>query len=945
MAVKYEEVDVLGGGIAYDKPTKGSFALNMLRRYGAWEVREGFGQLAQFDTLMPNPKSTSHSWGHQKPLGSYIMTTDFGHRQIISVLKAKNNTADNQGLNQFINLYVVSIYDITTGERWEEPLYRHTSEAGLNKEDLPTRHGIYETGYHDDYQSWVSGNSESSFFFAEIGDSLYFASQGTPVYSYTPATFRGNRWRWVESRTPKSQGVTSIADLGDPYSESSLVTRMKPSQGDLPEAFNYREDSQVPMPDAMTSFMGSLIIASDRFLFFSDPFQPNVFVDINVLAIPTEKKIVALSSSAQMIYIYTETETWVYTPATTGLMAAGAAGAIRIADSVGCLGQSAITKAGEATIWVSSVGVHVASGSMGFETISKPIAPLFTDFITDPVSSFFTQTTAKAGKVSLSNTQRNSVVRIDPRGVNVDYCVNLEALLISVPTHNYTLCFTEGQWSLWSFDSNTQPESGASQMIQNPHMVSDSEGLYCVGSIDTQTLDDRTLNGGSSAANADTIVNSYYILEYGRGGAIDRSVDDEDYRVAGGYYVDDTYTAGGGYFGGYVIVGEPEIADREYKFQGTATGNTAPNGESGPALPGKTYLVPRYLVPNTTLYANPGSGVLEMTFSVKFDSTKFRPVFKDSSTSTAVDLILPPARLASAAAYTATCKSGATPSRAGNKIEVIWNASSGTWLGSGNWKNRGWNLRPNRKNLVFHIPIMTTNNSEDLSSFGFDSLTLRLVQIGTNQVFGQFLTRIWRGWKLMSRRKEDNVAQPVDWAYMAADVGLQTDARIKARGTAVTLMSRGQGTLATGLTPWAQGLFNTLIAADLKTWMSQAVDFSGRATFGTVQKPMSIKTNVYPVNLKHETNRQRIKLSGSMRTSEFSGGAVYGNSSTDTYDFGTVQIGDEQVDEFVTSESVKGQSIAVMLFGFMRNPAERLKIQAVKLLSRNIGAGRRRKGR
>ena len=122
MAVKYEEVDVLGGGIAYDKPTKGSFALNMLRRYGAWEVREGFGQLAQFDTLMPNPKSTSHSWGHQKHLGSYIMTTDFGHRQIISVLKAKNNTADNQGLNQFINLYVVSIYDITTGERWEEPL-------------------------------------------------------------------------------------------------------------------------------------------------------------------------------------------------------------------------------------------------------------------------------------------------------------------------------------------------------------------------------------------------------------------------------------------------------------------------------------------------------------------------------------------------------------------------------------------------------------------------------------------------------------------------------------------------------------------------------------------------------------------------------------------------------------------------------------------------------
>ena len=177
MAVKYEEVDVLGGGIVYDKPTKGSFALNMLRRYGAWEVREGFGQLAQFDTLMPHPvDSTSTSWGHQKHLGSYLMTTDFGHRQIISVLKSKNNTAESEKRNQFLNLYVVSIYDITTGERWEEPLYRHTSETGLNKDDLPTRHGIYETGLYNDYQSWVSGNSESPFFFAEIGDSLYFAS-------------------------------------------------------------------------------------------------------------------------------------------------------------------------------------------------------------------------------------------------------------------------------------------------------------------------------------------------------------------------------------------------------------------------------------------------------------------------------------------------------------------------------------------------------------------------------------------------------------------------------------------------------------------------------------------------------------------------------------------------------------------------------------------------
>jgi len=42
---------------------------------------------------------------------------------------------------------------------------------------------------------------------------------------------------------------------------------------------------------------------------------------------------------------------------------------------------------------------------------------------------------------------------------------------------------------------------------------------------------------------------------------------------------------------------------------------------------------------------------------------------------------------------------------------------------------------------------------------------------------------------------------------------------------------------------------------------------------------------------------------------------------------------------------MKGNSVAMMLFGFMRNPAERLKLESVKLLFRVVGAGRRRRGR
>ena len=52
MANRGPEVELLQGGTNADAPSKGTVVLNMLRRQNAWEVRKGFGQLAQIDTLM-----------------------------------------------------------------------------------------------------------------------------------------------------------------------------------------------------------------------------------------------------------------------------------------------------------------------------------------------------------------------------------------------------------------------------------------------------------------------------------------------------------------------------------------------------------------------------------------------------------------------------------------------------------------------------------------------------------------------------------------------------------------------------------------------------------------------------------------------------------------------------------------------------------------------------
>ena len=161
MAVRGQEVELLGDGIRADSPTKGAFALNMLYRRNSWEVRRGFGQVVELDTTMRagRLRAAVPLWGYKEHLGSYAMTTSFGHEQIVSVFTADVWSGDrpadtsatftrNSTLSQFISIYVVSIYDVTTGDRWEEPIFRHTSEFGetsTSRLEMPDWHGHYET--------------------------------------------------------------------------------------------------------------------------------------------------------------------------------------------------------------------------------------------------------------------------------------------------------------------------------------------------------------------------------------------------------------------------------------------------------------------------------------------------------------------------------------------------------------------------------------------------------------------------------------------------------------------------------------------------------------------------------------------------------------------------------------------------------------------------------
>ena len=945
MAVRYEEVDVLRDGIKYDHPTKGSFALNLIRRYGAWEVRRGFGQLTQLDTTLTNNITIPGripEWGYQKHLGSHVMHTNFGHDQLISVFRARVYTSETQGyVAQIADIYTVSIYDLTTRERWEEPLYRHTSESGANtKADLEFRHGNYETNQEQDYQAWLNARADDPFMFVEVRDILYFGSKSTELYAYMPSTFRG--WR------RRSVAGAHLRRWAPPYSESSMVWRVMPSPGAFPEAFAYRTQASVPSPSGLAVWNGRLVIAgNDRELFFSQRDRPTVFIAEDFIIVPTERPITALSTVGQFIYIFTDTETWVYQPSSGSELASQGMEPVRVSESVGCVSQNCIAKTGDVAVWLSSQGVHLSGGDMTVTDISGDIAPLFTDFITDPATSFFAATSATTGGVNLSNPQRNSVITLKTDGASVAYSQRLGAILVTLPEERLTLCYSGDAWSLWSYESNTNDAAGgakvgAVQNISDPWLVPHGREIYLVGSLDTQSLTDHALSGGDVAAPVSDSVtsSSYYVLQYGRGGAIDRSIDDEDHRTIAGKYK--TYFTAGAL--NYMVLGEWLPVAQGYKFNGAASGSAAPSGEVAPAAPAKTVLIPVYIAPHAGYDYDPTTAAVEkIEITFKFDNTHWRPVFEDGTSSTVIDLILPTERVSSESGWSLKqCQVAATGAadRAGDLIKLTWDGSTGA----------GWsthplmNLAPQRLNPLCYIPMRTISDAQDVSGMGIAKHSVDWCLLWDNGVPTSSTTNVlaWEQWRLVSVRKEDSVAQPVDWAYMCDQVGLPTDIRIKARGVVATMLSHDQGT--DKVSTWGQGLFNTLIAADLKTWMAQVVDYIGDTT--TFTKPVSISTNIYPTSLEHGTVRDRIEQTGgALVRPDFSGGAVYGNSATTTFEANTCLIGDEQVDQIITSDSVKGGQISVMLFGFMRNSAERLKFQGVKLLYRVVGGARRRRGR
>ena len=174
----------------------------------------------------------------RKHLGSYMMRTDFGHVQCLSIFSALVRTGNALTNADMTNSYtdyviVVEIDDLTTGDHWEEPLYTHTSEGVGFGYETATRIGVwsslisadysaapppywkgqYATNMSNDRTAFKSGLTNDTFFFHEWKDGLYFGSPSVGIYIYRPIVIGKTEPRFLH------YDITDYAST--PYSERS----------------------------------------------------------------------------------------------------------------------------------------------------------------------------------------------------------------------------------------------------------------------------------------------------------------------------------------------------------------------------------------------------------------------------------------------------------------------------------------------------------------------------------------------------------------------------------------------------------------------------------------------------------------------------------------------------------------------------------------------------
>ena len=887
-----------------------------------------------------------------------------------------------------LDVYIVHIYDLTTDERFEVPLYAHTSQkaypdtfiefspGGTSSSgrtvnassssffaDAPTVQGQYQTHFGQSYQSWIKANDEF-FYFEEFEGVLYFGNRFTGTWAYRPTSFSSIR--------PIGVDVINSRESMGPYSESSIVVPVVFVPGESVASFEYFRTGDIPRPVDVANVLGRFYYAAGREIFISDQASPNHIIGLNFFQVPCRKDIVAVAAQNGNLLIFTPNETWLYQPSTGPVASDGKL--TQISAEIGCIGPNAIVDVESSVVFVDTSGVYASTGNLSIQSISDDVEPFFTDTMPNPMTSFF----LTKGQPSTASDFVRTTLRASFGGVKCSYSQDLGCLMICFPELDGVLCQSAGRWSWWSFESlsTSDGKPGKTANLPSPWVMAHQDQLFMIAGPDSQVLTD---DSASPNKGGDTKSRSFFICEYGRGGGVDRSVTDEDIRRFTGRIrpegASSTRLQNGYFFihdplklpTGYNIIQAVDLTDSDatpVRVTGEAyevpisfvLTNQATN--DGATLPVWSALRSINQASGATV---PGKWIQRVNLRFQFDSTRYTPATEGGS-STNLIFTLPSERsgLSTDNFLVRRTDSAGNPDAGGSHVDISYTANSAI-SDPDSIYNQELNAPLDRLNPLVSIYMGKVATTTDESTMGIRFLpageggaVVANVQNSTFSYTTSLAMFVFDRWSPSTTgtgatvRQQDSVAQPVDWAYRSASLGVNQGSELKFRGVYANLLSHGKADLPVTDANWQYGLFNVLAESDRRGLAAQVIDFTSDPAQVKQQADYSGTPPAASAAFAGiDTIRTTFQDSGGDmigKTFAQSGGPTYSTLASDSTTRGDLLIGDEEVSDIAVSLGVKGQSFSVMMFGFIRNKAERLFIEGAKAAFRVVG-GRRRKGR
>lgn len=923
-----EEIQALEVGMdvrGLDKSQGPTWLHNIFWRNGRYEVRQGFGTLAQFGTTLTGGRDTAlgyeKSYGYTELLGTYLHTTDFDHRQILSLHKMFAYSGDSQE-NQngvwkagsragYLNLLALNVYDVTTDRRVEFILHQGTQEITARVQGDVQPH--YQQMFYRSTPKWVSGSTTvSAASFTVIRGQVYIGIPGLGVWQYRPVDPSLAPGRFLHVGSDYDVDNYGARSLG----ESSALQRVIPSPGEfVADGRVYRTPDEIIPPTAIANYLNRLVIASDQTLYFSDADQPGHYIADNVSVIPTEQPITAMIEIKGVLLVFTAQETWLYQPNADDTLVSG--GRIySLSKQIGCLSQRHITSGDTAAYWMDARGVYTSAGGADITRISDNIDPWFSqpEQMKNPMTSY----QVASGVTDLSDDQPPARVdwqaQLKPEYGNVVWDQQNRRLFCT--GHTYTLMYQQDSgWTTWAYETsatvvNNVPKVGLQRNITNPMLAVKGTDVYLMGDFDETTYTDRTL----PPDEPNTVIDkSFYILQLGRGGALDRSsAGQEDQRSpVGSWQKNDDFTGLATFY-----VGKPVKLPSGFKtIYSTTTADT--------------WLIPVYLS---------GDGTAMDQFRLHFRLTShFVPLVTGAGVGE-VDFIVPPERLSSSAGYTDAGMDAVHEVRSytvagalsdvGPEIRIAWKGS----LAPNTWAHHpNMNLNSYATNPILYIPVQRKTGvwSSETALRIVDSVVITDAHDTSNTACSLWLWRDAPGCQPEQLLTDDKVAQPVDWAYKTRNLG-NGSTQLKARGVFMKVQSYGYGT-DKKVPGWIWGPLNTVTGSDYRDFAAQSIDYTNaQQGVHTIESIDSIRARLMP------------PLTTVIQNKVGNNVAKWGDSTDASK--GNLLIDDAPVDTIATSEGVRGEQVSVMVLGCMNHPAETIKLQDVKIVVREVG-GRRRMGR